>query len=96
MEHKIDWLEIQSMIRDWLKTPNNGYLGSDYGYRDSIIRIVQEAYNESSAHDIIVKIQQDIPALSSQDVSIFWVAGENSITIKANGNSASFPIESLS
>jgi hypothetical protein len=94
MEHKIDWLEIQGMISHWLRTPENGYLGSNYGYRDRIIRIVQEPYNESSAQDIIVKMQQDIPALASQDVGVFWAVGEHNITITANENSAIFPIES--
>lgn len=88
----INFDEIREIISTWLKCPENGYLGSCYGYRDSIIRYLQESPNDDIIQKIILKMHSDLKVLEGSDVSLTWVAGGNEITVTVNNNVNTFPV----
>jgi hypothetical protein len=56
--------DIQRMIRHWLETPVNGYLGSDYG--SDIKALLQRAQSETRLADrFIAKLRRDVPVLDA-------------------------------
>jgi len=55
--------DIHDMIRHWLGTPVNGYLGSDYG--SDIKSMLQRSLSSSDANNLIRKLRNDIPVLQS-------------------------------
>lgn len=91
--NNIDFDEIQKIISHWLKCPENGYLGSGYGYRDSIIRYLQESPNDDIVQKTILKMRSDLKILEGENVSLTWVAGAKQITVTVNNNIATFPVE---
>ncbi|SFL02655.1 hypothetical protein SAMN05216302_10271 [Nitrosomonas aestuarii] len=61
MANSIDGKEIQAMVSHWLKTPVNGYLGSDYG--QDIKSILQSPLSEGTAEAQIQKLRADVAVL---------------------------------
>lgn len=56
--------DIQLMIRHWLETPTNGYLGSDYG--SDIKTLLQRAQSETRLADrFLRKLRTDVPVLDA-------------------------------
>lgn len=71
MANTIDGKEVQAMVSHRLKTPVNGYLGSDYG--QDIKSILQNPHSDGAPEAEIQKMRTDIPALQ--------VLPENSINL---------------
>jgi hypothetical protein len=88
----ITWQGIEEMIQHWIEVSENGFRGSDYGYRDKIIKFVQEPINHSAVEKIISKMKIDIPPLKEQEVSLYWVEGDNQITINVDSNSVTIQL----
>lgn len=55
--------DIQSMVSHWLKTPVNGYLGSDYG--QDIKSLLHLPQSDGSSEAQLQKLRSDVPALQS-------------------------------
>lgn len=55
--------EIQDMVRHWLETPPNGYLGSSYGA--GLKDLLQQPMSAGMADQFIVKMIEDVPILGS-------------------------------
>ena len=54
--------DIQSMVRHWLETPVNGYLGADYGQDGK--SLLQVAFTDTTRADAFLqKMIEDIPIL---------------------------------
>nr|DAY72192.1 MAG TPA: hypothetical protein [Caudoviricetes sp.] len=53
--------DVQAMVRHWLKTPVNGYLGSDYG--QDLKSLLQRPMNEGMGDVVLQKLRQDVPVL---------------------------------
>lgn len=53
--------DIQAMVRHWLSTPLNGYLGSDYGQEVKIL--LQQPQADGLADAVLGKLRADIPAV---------------------------------
>lgn len=51
----------QDMVRDWLKTPVNGYLGSSYG--QDFKRILHRPMSAPRVDEQIAKLREDVPVL---------------------------------
>lgn len=54
--------DIYNMVTHWLRTPVNGYLGSDYG--SDIKAMLQTPHAAGLADAFIDKMRADIPVLS--------------------------------
>lgn len=54
--------DIQAMVSHWLKTPVNGYLGSDYG--QDVKSLLQKPLSDGSGDAFLQKMRADIPLLS--------------------------------
>ncbi len=54
--------DIQAMVTHWLKTPVNGYLGSDYG--SDIKALLQNPQTAGLADAFIDKARHDVPVIS--------------------------------
>lgn len=53
--------DIQMMVRHWLSTPVNGYLGSDYG--QDIKSLLQRPLSDGMGDAILQKLRQDVPVI---------------------------------
>lgn len=93
MSDSVNWDAIQDMIRHWLCTPENGYLGSDYGYKERISSIVQRPFTDALAQEVIAKMRIDIPPLDGKIVSVFWEGYDNRLKVFVDSQSATFPIK---
>ena len=54
---------IISQISHWIYTPQNAYLGSNYGV--DLYQYLQSPLTTQVADEIVAKMRQDIPALAS-------------------------------
>lgn len=54
---------IQDMVSHWLKTPVNGYLGSDYG--QDIKALLQNPLSSGEPEVVLQKLRVDVPVLQS-------------------------------
>lgn len=53
--------DIQAMVRHWLETPVNGYLGSGYG--SDANSLLQRAQSEGRADSFVRKLRGDVGVL---------------------------------
>lgn len=53
--------DIQAMVRHWLETPVNGYLGSGYGADAK--SLLQRAQSEGQADSFVRKLKRDVSVL---------------------------------
>ena len=92
MNTEVDINEIHGMVSHWLNTPENGYLGNNYG--SNCLRIIGaiKAGNDKEIDDEIKKIKIDVPALHGHTVSISGDDTQNSIVICIDGNCKTHPI----
>lgn len=63
MENQLDGDAVQDMVRHWLTTPPNGYLGSDYGA--DLPRLLQTPQSAGVADGVITKLIHDVPILGA-------------------------------
>lgn len=64
MTEKITGKDIQDMIGHWLKTPVNGYLGSDYG-QDAMSLLQVPMIDSSRADAYLDKLRTDVSVLNA-------------------------------
>lgn len=80
MSATITALDVQKMVRHWLKTPVNGYLGSDYG--QDLKSILQTPLSDATAaNSALKKLTDDVEilqAMPSGSVNIYGQAVSNS------------------
>lgn len=86
------WNEIQVQIYHWLKCPEHAYLGSGYGYRDSIDNILKKTPDDAAVQEIILKMCKDIPILKGKNIDLTWVANRKQITIVVDSDTAIFTL----
>lgn len=55
--------DIQSMVSHWLKTPVNGYLGSDYG--QDIKSLLHLPQSDGLPEAQLQKLRSDVPAIQA-------------------------------
>ncbi|MBY0475377.1 MAG: hypothetical protein K2Q13_10020 [Nitrosomonas sp.] len=55
--------DIQDMVSHWLKTPTNGYLGSDYG--QDIKSLLQNPQSSGEPEAVLQKLRVDVPVIQS-------------------------------
>ncbi|SJM94250.1 hypothetical protein CRENPOLYSF2_3860002 [Crenothrix polyspora] len=89
-----NWNHIQDMINHWLKVPENGYLGSSYGYKDTLAVLLENIPNDQVIQKIILKMREDLPILEGKQVSLNWIANSRQISITVDGNTAIFQLDS--
>lgn len=58
---QITGADIQAMVRHWLETPVNGYLGSGYG--QDIKSLLMNPQAAGVADSFLAKLREDIPIL---------------------------------
>ncbi|MEI6336871.1 MAG: hypothetical protein WCS87_20115 [Methylococcaceae bacterium] len=92
MEQEIDSTNITNMIRHWLATKENVYLGSSYGTPSTIFKILQEPYSKSAAQSLIQKICIDIPLLDKRNISLLWTPGVNELIVIIDENSTIYAL----
>ena len=64
MAVQISGRDIQGMIRHWLQTPVNSYLGSDYG-QDNMSLLQIPLMDSTAADDYISKLREAVECLRS-------------------------------
>lgn len=55
--------DVYAMVEHWLRTPINGYLGSDYG--NNLTDLLQKPLSQPDADRVIRKLKNDIPILQA-------------------------------
>lgn len=55
--------DIAGMVRHWLETPVNGYLGSSYG--NDLKALLQQPMNSGLGDEFLQKLITDVPVLAS-------------------------------
>lgn len=78
--------EVLGMIKHWLSTPENGYLGSSYGGKNLIDQLRQQQTPEELGEVIAQKLRADIPALKDQAISLSWLSSPMFLTIGNGSN----------
>ncbi|OAI07280.1 hypothetical protein [Methylomonas methanica] len=96
MNSDIGWNDIKEQINHWLKAPENGYLGSGFGFGDKLASFLKEQPNDSVVNQIVSKMQEDIPVLKQRKVSINWVVGNNQVVIVVDKEIETFDFDTLS
>lgn len=77
---QIDIAEMAGMVRHWLRTPPNGYLGSSYGA--DLLELLQKPLMAGAGDALIAKMLLDIPLLSmlpSGSINVFMQNVEGTI-----------------
>ncbi len=62
MTAKITQTDVEKMVRHWLATPVNSYLGSDYGFDKHALLFTPLTMN--TADEMITKLRRDVPVLA--------------------------------
>lgn len=60
---KITGNDVQGMVGHWLKTPINGYLGSDYG--QDAKSLLQLPHSDGAAEGFLEKLRADVPVIQA-------------------------------
>ena len=71
---RIDGTDIQRMVRHWLNTPTNGYLGSGYG--QDARALLHRPMADGAPDAYLGKLRADVPllqALPAGDVNLYGV-----------------------
>lgn len=58
---KITQSDVEKMVRHWLATPVNSYLGSDYGFDKHALLFAP--LTMGAADEVIAKLRRDVPVL---------------------------------
>lgn len=61
MAAKVTQADVEKMVRHWLATPVNSYLGSDYGFDKEALLF--SPLTMSAADEVIEKLRRDVPVL---------------------------------
>lgn len=64
------WNDVVRMINHWAATPENGYLGSDYGGGTVLNQYLNASSLEDNSKTLIKKLKKDVPYLEGLDVSV--------------------------
>ena len=72
LDFSLQWEEVGDIIRHWASCPDNGRLGSDYGYKTTLLSLLKEPQSEQASEQIILKMKADLPILSSKNISLTW------------------------
>lgn len=78
MQNKLNGAELQDMVRHWLGTPPNGYLGSGYGSDPHAL--LQQPMSSGIGDAFIDKLTDDVPlvgALPAGAVNVYFQELEN-------------------
>lgn len=78
MQNKLDGAALQDMIRHWLSTPPNGYLGSGYGSDPQAL--LQQPLASGIGDAFLDKMAEDLPliaALPSGAVNAYFEDASN-------------------
>lgn len=65
MTNTLSATDIHNMVRHWLQTPVNGYLGSNYGA--DCKSLLQKPNQPGLADAFIAKLRRDVPVLALLD-----------------------------
>lgn len=68
IENKLTGLEVQGMVRHWLITPPNGYLGSGYGSDPH--ELLQKPASSGLGDALLQKMRVDIPVIDALDGAV--------------------------
>lgn len=90
MNTTIDWEFIKRRLVHWLNTPDNGYSGSDYGYKDTILELIKNPPTQDAVLRVKSKMLIDLPFLKNRNAEVSWEAGNEEILISIDGNQAAF------
>lgn len=63
MQNKLNGAAVQDMVRHWLSTPPNGYLGSGYGSDPQ--SLLQQPLSSGMGDAFIDKMAADIPIIGN-------------------------------
>lgn len=63
MSNALTMERLFDMVRHWLNTPPNGYLGSGYG--SDLKQLLQNPMSSAIADAFIAKLRDDIPAVGA-------------------------------
>lgn len=75
---KITGKDIQAMVKHWLRTPVNGYLGSDYG--QDLKSLLQRPLNDGMGDAVLQKLRGDVPVIGvvpSSAVNLLQINGDS-------------------
>ena len=64
--------DVQEMLQHWVSTPENGYLGSNFGYHAQLLAAVTKPFDDDIALSIEKKLKNDIPFFKDKNVNINW------------------------
>lgn len=86
--------DVSDMVRHWLSTPENGYLGSGYGGKTIVDKATAGPCVEPAKSDVLAKLRQDIPYLDVLNPSVSWAMGNCSVifNVSAGNYSDSFTL----
>lgn len=85
--------DIESMINHWISTPENGYLGSSYGYRSQLLQSTKSPPNKEATNELITKVKIDIPLLADADIHISWRENSDEICFTINAHTSIHTLE---
>lgn len=83
--------EALEMIKHWLNTPENGYLGSRYGGRELALASSEGVISDDMNSEFMVKIRKDIPALALTDITV--IKSKESIRLSLGSDSAEHDLQ---
>ena len=75
------------MLAHWVNTPENGYLGSNYGYRERLRKLLAESPSAIAIEELQGKLRNDIPYFAEKHATVTWEAGSQVLQVSVENTS---------
>lgn len=83
--------ELQERLAHWINTPENGYLGDDYGGKTVTLANAVHPASQKGAASIVAKLRSDIPELQASSIEASWkYDGADGVSLSLVIDSSSF------
>ena len=82
--------DLFRMVRHWLGTPENGYLGSGYGGQNLALAALDGVLSDESNSAFMRKIRADVPALANYSIGV--VKLQSQITFSLGADSETYTL----
>jgi hypothetical protein len=73
--------DLKKMLAHWSNTPENGYLGSSYGFRDRLRELLSSECTPTAAEEVLNKMYGDLPHFGKAGARVHWNAADGYMTV---------------
>ena len=79
--------DVPEMLAHWVGTPENGYLGSNYGYRGRLRSLLAEPPSAAACEEVQQKLRSDVSYFAEKQATVTWEAGSQVLQVSFENTS---------